>query len=666
MPWRTALDAEVVFTLTRANYDRSRKKLYAVTGLPRNDVALPKLVPPGAVLVQSENLNPIDDIAADPNAWMEAPELPIPEVMQAVVTFSRSNAGPRRLAYRIALQAARAKHPDIADLRPDFRPPYSEPMIRLATEIARILELVAMPWDGTALFPEYSWAETDGAGRIKDPVATERAAYDAFRAALSGRAPVTVQTGVAGARAAGATAVPPPVAGRSWSSRRVANPFGPRNVTGPTGRLLVPRDPASLVLFDDWWYDTPWGQERVQWIPPLGRNVYAWDLPAAYALPADSLVLVRYPHPYLLGMPAPETMVRFTTAPGGEGSFGLYRSRVMLMAIAPGNEPWLFTLDNGEQAWAGYYAEAPDTDFMDDVVAWVSRTAAVQMLLVGVAAVLTGGAAGVAIQGAFTAAGAAAGSAQAALAGAVISAAAPDQVNAALVAVAEQAPYADLIPYVGELVGLTFQELTVRAHAVRQEQDRLRLELARARQEIVSQQWFGIAKQAIKAVAQAILTIMAPELAPLEQALKALTEVAISAATMAVKLRQAKALAAAAAREVEARGAAGVAALTEEQAALLAEAEELAREIEALEREIAEASGTGTGGAGSGAGSPPAGGTPGAGGASPAPAAGGGIAAWLYGVVGALSTGQKIAGGLALAAGAALALTPKKKARGQG
>lgn len=581
MAWWTPLDSELPVVLSRADYDRSRRAFYHLTGMARDDVRLPKLAPPGALLMGTADLDPAFDVAANPADWIAGAAMTFQEALAWVT--SRAPGGT--LDINTANRQARA-------------------LLASGRGTAS--------WSGPAHFRDFG----------------EQAALNAQGLASAGGA---------------------------WAVHESSLAVGVR-----------PKDPANVYLDDAWWYDTPWGRETVTFVAPLVLGQYGWEPAVANALPAGALVLVRWPHPYMVGLPAPIAVGSFITSSGvGDGParprrYGAFPSSVILTGVGDRQEPrpYDFTDDAGQvhQVWAGFYEDEGSVSDFGQVMQYVAREAALQAVVIGVASILTFGAGGFAVAGGLAGAGAAAASSSTvALAGAVLSAATPEEVNRALATVAEQSTYLDLVPYLGELADLSFTELTIRAQTTRQKQDDLRIELARDRQAIEGQAWFGPAKQTISAIASAILAFAAPELAPLEVAVMSLTKVAVSATTMEVKLLQAKELATAAGRAVDERGAAQLVPLTQEEAALLAEADDLVRQIKDLEHQI--------GAAGPGA---PAGTTFPAGGPAPAPPSG--FLDRLRASWGSLSTGQKAVGAFALAALGAVAAsrrgrveeTPKK------
>mgnify|MGYP001562732274 CR=1 FL=1 len=518
MDFDQQLDAEIAVYLTRADYDRTRKKFYAVTGLPRDDVNFPKLWPPGSIVIQSADGNPILDIAANPVDWEDVAS----QVQWYVACVARLPG-----------------------------PPWISEVMRVA--------------DRDPTDPERKECSDRGGSWTPRTPTT----FDPIAQWLG---LVNVSQGIEGG--------PVGAAGVTFQTRSYA-----KAMEDGYDRSYRPKvDPAILRVSDDWWYDTPWGQERVRFVPWIVMGRYAWN-PAMYTeLPSDGtpqgifktqrLVAVRYPHPYIVGLPEPERVITAgswsynnTKSPA---QFGLFRSQFIItgddQSHGRGQFPLWFGGDDGY--WMGFYQAAKNEDVWEQTVSYVSRNAALQIVVgaalvmitagagasllsavVGAPGAVVGSATGIASGGlvsagaavvagagggaigtivgsavaltgaAVSAAGAAAAVAATAtltsalahpaVAVSIVSATSPEQVNSVIADVARGAVYADLIPFVGPLMDMTFTELTVRAQTTEMKRDAMRVKLVEIHAEVTAQEWFGITKQAITIAVTVVIAVTA-------------------------------------------------------------------------------------------------------------------------------------------------------------
>lgn len=479
------MPADVPRRVTRAQADRLRREFYLATGMARDDVALPKLVPPGAALVV--NADPAKDFAVSAENEVEA-----------------------------------------------------DMLVANATRQAR----TPMPSQGGA----------------------QVNAIDVF--ALS-------------------------------------------------AQHVLASDPTYR---DDWWYATPWGQERVVWTPPRVLGIFGYEPTVAFSLPRGSVVLVdATPGSFgateisITGIPASQETFAFSNMAGGIGKnwtsrqLALVQSDALLMSSGDRMHPQLQEVvrHDGSRvvAFTGAYNDVESSsNFVHQVVETVARSVALEVVIVAVSAVvsfgalagvfegvLAGGASAVAGAGsvvgggfldageallaaaaanggvtglaevtlaiAANAAGLAVASAGAvaglglgvaaevgaaaitnpSVVGAVASVAAPDQVNALLVEIAKGTVYASLVPIVGPLIDLTIEDLTTLAQTSAAKRDEVAADLAMNRQKVEAEPWFK-AVQAASQVVGAIVNNVVGAIFPV----LLLVEAAVSAATMGLRLEQAR------------------------------------------------------------------------------------------------------------------------------
>lgn len=464
--WEARLDADVPWVLTRAEYDQTRTKFHAVTGWPRDDRLLPKLVPPGATLVVANPTRPDLDLVVPPG--YEA-------------GFGPDGPVVTRSAWV------------------DVPAPTGAPTPAEIDEVRRLLA---------------SWGYPN-----LDDAAVARVGESQLREV---------------------------VARRDKGTRRVWAVVDER-----------PYDPT-------WWYATPWGQEKVVFVPPAVRGQYGWEASVAAPLPEDgALVGVEHPHPYVVGQPAPlRTYEEDNPSFGGARTYGVYRPPTV-----PGQLPPVILTGRGDRQgprwwggegssggmWGGSYSDAERGEWWHEALATVARSAALNALTTAVFSVLTLGGGAPLVQAAFqvvarsavgdTAAGRALDAAvqakfdagarvlapdspgqvvtdlfapvqpvaadspiQAVVAGApavVAAAGAPAKANAVLAEAALASAYLDATGPFGQLLGLAFRELTIRAHAAEAEAAALRRQLAERQAELQGQAWF----RAVQAAATALTAV---------------------------------------------------------------------------------------------------------------------------------------------------------------
>lgn len=563
--WQTWFPADVPRTISRAEYDRVRRVIYAtVPGLGRLDDLLPKMAPPDAVVVtRADYDSPLYDTA-----------VPISDLVPY-----ESRVVERQ--------------------EPDPRCASGRPVLGLrCPAYVTIREEVRDDWDGAALMPKWHERRDNSA---------ERARMEELR-----------RTGTGLERAA---IVPPYVAweeptydaARSGATRRVQ-----MRIVGLAPKLR-PKRPDKL-LADAWWYYTPFGLELIEFIPPLalgqatptsaGRGAF-WPT-SVHELPEEADVLVVDPHPFFGTSRAPKAFISVQwgkhTAPESV-RVARVRSRRVVVAEMGGDRNSYGPQRHAEGVaiFFSHRASRPSglTRTIDRVASSMSRDFAVRAIVTAVASIVTLGAAAPIVQAALSAARQAGVDPVKAIEIArrtdVVTAtsnAAPEQVNDVLVTVAENAAYLDLLPFVGELSDLTLSELAVRAQESREERDELRLRLAAAHQRIAAQKWFVIADRTIDVVASAVLAAVTlgaagPALAATMQGAQAALELVragTSAATAVVQLAKARIDMAAARRLAVAASAERARADGEREAALLSEIAHLEEELRASGRPVPEAS----------------------------------------------------------------------------
>jgi len=548
------LDAEVPVLLSRADYDRTRRNFYLLSGMGRDDARLPKLVPPGALEVRLRDIQdptfgdadrraeldlPAYDTATPASAWVPARTRTVERTRQVCPPqILRHGQAPSGCRTEVYLEAAPA-------------------------------------WDGRARLPRW---------------VTLRDQSEALRNAQALAAQSRGNPTVAYAPRFDAT----PEAARAGLSDLVRVEVRDDDGSILTGEVEPSRPDATLT--DDWWYDTAWGREEVvTFVPPLVLGKYGWQPAVVSPLDeGDDVVLVRRPHPYIVGMPEPVLGVVPLATQSGRGDAplatspadprGRYRSPVVVTGAYKRNRP--IRLPEG---WIGWYQESDDSPWYEravrDAVGTVARIGAVRLLAAGVGAIFTAGAAAPLIQAGLSLASSAGGDAAGGFVGAPGTAAAtgtppgasvtsgtavspsnalaelaeraaaeapravdaapvvaPTQTNVVLQEIAKGLAY---IPF-DSLETLAFRELVLQAEVRRARRDALRLELARIRAKVEAEGgvWLFAAQKAFELVRVVILTVASGGiLTTVEAAIKAALEAAITALEMSLRLQNARALA---------------------------------------------------------------------------------------------------------------------------
>lgn len=342
--WSTPVEVEVPVTLSRAEYDQTRRRFYNMTGMPRNDKALPKVYPEGSVVARrvtgvepggrALTDAPAEDYSLPPDAWY---------MSDAQVAADEQSAYPRVLLRQWLDQDWSASPQGV--LFNDFM-------------IARLMQRTA-PLDGAAYkgYPAghvpVTW-QSDGrylayvfySGYKRqvyftdaqlDPIDSRFATVestirflalqsigglDFFRTELARLVPGGIDVAryydqmIAMARpawyfvkrdyfpngSADVPDVPHPV--NQYIHSASAYPTSvilPEPDNWVADRQLQRKNTGQDDRTDAWWYETPWGRERVvEWAPPLVRGALkAWWPAKALDLQVEDWVLVRHPHPYL-------------------------------------------------------------------------------------------------------------------------------------------------------------------------------------------------------------------------------------------------------------------------------------------------------------------------------------------------------------------------------
>ena len=276
--WTTPVEVEPGgLILTRAEYDRARRSFYAASGMSRDDAALPKLVPPGSFLVKDGDADdPQYDHAANPSDWVPA-ALVREEYPGYCETTVWTGGPPSDYSF---FRAFIANGPG-----PGFTPDPSGTMLE-GRYYTRWLSPFGEPV--TAMDAPMRWSFDP---HLESP-RNER---------------VLLDPGLDELRCAARS-------GGYWQSRRPERWPGTVHLPGAPGypdKVAVAAMPAGLEpaqsgalpqhVSDEWWYDTPYGQERVvEWKPPLVQGVYgAWWPAREVELGQEYWVLTSWPHSYL-------------------------------------------------------------------------------------------------------------------------------------------------------------------------------------------------------------------------------------------------------------------------------------------------------------------------------------------------------------------------------
>lgn len=559
MSWWTHLDAEIPVLLSRANYDRTRKNFYRVTGMPRNDEVLPKLVPPGASLIRKVTgfaltrpgggnfLAEWSTVFDDPSSDYALP------LEQFYMTFAEHEASAPR---------------------EEVRNPYG--MV--------LFTKVASPDFSTALYPEQEF---------------------------------------------GTQVTPPNYVGR-WATSNRGWPAWYGNLFLRPGGV----DPHS----DEWWYDTPWGREvAVTFVPPLVMGQFGFEQAVMSPLSEPQVVAVRWPHPYIVGLPEPTEKrilnLWWAGTPNPGTQVGLFKSSV----IATGAGGRQYPILEGGEFWIGSYRDKDKKEWwenaLDVAVQTVARETALQILIQTVGTVVSAGAASGFIQAGLSLASRfggdavvkaltqsdlptlpemlrpgysqGAGTAAQGTQNVIIEAAAeiapealpvvaPEETNAVLAEAAKASVVLENLGPVQELYALAFRELAVLAQTSTEKRDALRVELAGLRAKLEGQDWYRISTEVWekgRLIASGLALVFGGGVEALAQALAKLAETALTAASTALKIQDANELMRIARDQLEAQNQAELSAYDEEIRRVNAEIADLERRLALLrERQRREGS----------------------------------------------------------------------------
>lgn len=554
---KNLIEAEAPILLSRANYDRTRKKFYDVVKYPRRDDLFPKLCPPGSWVARkitgfkktSDNFyyywhaefnDPSSDFCVHAS-FFEAPADPIIYTLTDEA-FSIWNARPH-----IKLLPSDGRMPDFAVKEGQYGSLLNPDDVHNKRRIGYPKEGDFVICD-TVLYNKVQKLESLQSSTLSGTDTVDLSWMNSLYT-------------------------------MNWSSMWPST--APRAIEKFMGtfpgftRIIFANQSRASSLNDDWWYSTSYGQEKIQFVPPLARNMKLWNhpqLPGGYVtakvveIPENSSVWIRTPHDYIVGIDEllDKTEPLVLSHPLVSGTFGKLKSNFIILPARTG--PFVETEGDCSpvqvgSAWMGLNVVPADESFLDTVVSDLARNVAIKVVIQAVGSAVTLGAGaplisaglqlassvgatnlieattGVPVNTSTTGSSVTSTSASASQSAAnstvamntappppivteTIDAIAPSlpiakevtpqtakaQTNQALSAIASISIYLDDVGALQSLYAMAFRELTIQAQTTKAAKQELRIKLATEQAKLQGQKWYPYAKAAIE-VLKTIVTL---------------------------------------------------------------------------------------------------------------------------------------------------------------